>query len=137
MDNLVGDRDMPLGTGRSVFMSENRSRGSGSFTRVIAVSSGKGGVGKSNVVANLAVALTRIGKRVLILDADLRQASRETSIAGGPSAKKCAPFPMSTHRPPQGRLQLVMARSVSDEAIQLDRHGAFRAPDLTHLPRTD
>lgn len=71
MDNLVGGRDMPLGTGRSVFMSENRSRGSGSFTRVIAVSSGKGGVGKSNVVANLAVALTRIGKRVLILDADL------------------------------------------------------------------
>lgn len=40
-------------------------------TRVIAVSSGKGGVGKSNVVANLAVALARAGKRVLVLDADL------------------------------------------------------------------
>lgn len=40
-------------------------------TQVIAVSSGKGGVGKSNVVANLAVALAKAGKRVLVLDADL------------------------------------------------------------------
>lgn len=40
-------------------------------THVIAVSSGKGGVGKSNVVANLAVALANTGKRVLVLDADL------------------------------------------------------------------
>ncbi len=39
--------------------------------RVLAVTSGKGGVGKSNVVANLAVGLARGGKRVLILDADL------------------------------------------------------------------
>ncbi|MDH5667237.1 MAG: MinD/ParA family protein [Nitrospira sp.] len=39
--------------------------------RVIAVSSGKGGVGKSNVVANLAVALAQANKRVLVLDADL------------------------------------------------------------------
>lgn len=40
-------------------------------TRVVAVSSGKGGVGKTNVVANWAVALGRSGKRVLLLDADL------------------------------------------------------------------
>jgi flagellar biosynthesis protein FlhG len=40
-------------------------------TRVVAVSSGKGGVGKTNVVANWAVALGRSGKRVLVLDADL------------------------------------------------------------------
>lgn len=39
--------------------------------RVISVTSGKGGVGKTNVVANLALALCRLGKRVLILDADL------------------------------------------------------------------
>ena len=39
--------------------------------RVITVTSGKGGVGKTNVVANLAIALSRTGKRVLVLDADL------------------------------------------------------------------
>ncbi len=39
--------------------------------QVIAVTSGKGGVGKTNVVANLAVALSQAGKRVLVLDADL------------------------------------------------------------------
>jgi flagellar biosynthesis protein FlhG len=39
--------------------------------RVISVTSGKGGVGKTNIVGNLAVALRRLGKRVLILDGDL------------------------------------------------------------------
>lgn len=39
--------------------------------RVISVTSGKGGVGKSNVVSNLAIALSVQGKKVLILDADL------------------------------------------------------------------
>lgn len=39
--------------------------------RVMAVSSGKGGVGKTNMVLNLAIALDQLGKNVLILDADL------------------------------------------------------------------
>lgn len=40
-------------------------------TRVIAITSGKGGVGKTNVVANLGYNLGRMGKKVLVLDADL------------------------------------------------------------------
>lgn len=39
--------------------------------RVITVTSGKGGVGKTNVSANLAIALANQGKKVLIMDADL------------------------------------------------------------------
>ncbi len=41
------------------------------YTRVIAVTSGKGGVGKTNIVANLGYTFARTGKKVLILDADL------------------------------------------------------------------
>lgn len=43
----------------------------GSKARVIAITSGKGGVGKTSIVANLGYAFTRLGKKVLILDADL------------------------------------------------------------------
>jgi len=39
--------------------------------KVISVTSGKGGVGKTNVVANLAFSLTRLGKKVLVLDTDM------------------------------------------------------------------
>ncbi len=39
--------------------------------RVISVTSGKGGVGKSNIVVNLGLALSRQGLKVLLIDADL------------------------------------------------------------------
>ena len=40
-------------------------------TRIIAVSSGKGGVGKTNMSINLAIAYAKAGKKVLVFDADL------------------------------------------------------------------
>jgi len=45
--------------------------GNSGSSRVMAVSSGKGGVGKTAVVANLALCMALQGKRVLIIDADL------------------------------------------------------------------
>jgi ATP-binding protein involved in chromosome partitioning len=42
-----------------------------SSTRVLGISSGKGGVGKSSVTVNLAIALARAGQRVGLLDADV------------------------------------------------------------------
>ena len=43
--------------------------------RVIAVTSGKGGVGKTNISVNLAVAMADAGKQVMLLDADLSLAN--------------------------------------------------------------
>ncbi len=54
--------------------------------RAIAVSSGKGGVGKTNVVANLAVALAQRGQRVIVLDADLGLANLDTLLGLHPRA---------------------------------------------------
>lgn len=39
--------------------------------KTIAITSGKGGVGKSTITANLALALAQMGKKVMVLDADL------------------------------------------------------------------
>jgi flagellar biosynthesis protein FlhG len=48
--------------------------------RIMAVTSGKGGVGKTFMAANLAAALTRRGERVLVLDADLGLANLDVVL---------------------------------------------------------
>ena len=49
------------------FVRDQADRGA----RVIAVTSGKGGVGKTSISVNLAIALAQRGQRVALLDADL------------------------------------------------------------------
>jgi flagellar biosynthesis protein FlhG len=41
------------------------------YIKTIAITSGKGGVGKTNLVAGLAIAMRRLGRKVLVFDADL------------------------------------------------------------------
>jgi ATP-binding protein involved in chromosome partitioning len=47
---------------------------------LIAIGSGKGGVGKSTVAANLAIAMARAGKRVGLVDADVYGPSQPTLL---------------------------------------------------------
>jgi len=56
---------------REIMRSRNENSTGNSKTRVIAVSSGKGGVGKTNMSINIAIAYAQLGKKVLVMDADL------------------------------------------------------------------
>jgi ATP-binding protein involved in chromosome partitioning len=71
---LIGDPESTAGSqpghghaeGRAIPFAE-----AGSATRVLLIASGKGGVGKSSVSANLAIALAQRGRKVAIVDADV------------------------------------------------------------------
>jgi flagellar biosynthesis protein FlhG len=52
----------------------------GSEPRIVAVTSGKGGVGKTNIVANLSVCLSELGKKVVVLDADFGLANLDVLL---------------------------------------------------------
>lgn len=65
------------------------NRQSRPLARVITVTSGKGGVGKSNTAINLAIQFKKMGKRVIILDADFGLANIEVMFGAVPKHNLC------------------------------------------------
>jgi flagellar biosynthesis protein FlhG len=94
------------------------------YPKVIAVTSGKGGVGKTNIVGNLAVAMTRKGKRVVIIDADVGLANIDIVF---------------NLRPEYNIRHVVSSEKSLDEVMIKTRHGIGILPggsgfaDLTQL----
>ncbi len=64
-------------------MADADSKGR-ALTRVLSITSGKGGVGKTNVVSNLAYLLSMSGKNVFILDADIGLANIDVMLGLAP-----------------------------------------------------
>jgi len=65
-------------------VGENNFVYQGPLSKVVTITSGKGGVGKTNLTVNLAIALKKIGKRVLIIDADLGLSNVEVLLGTSP-----------------------------------------------------
>lgn len=90
---------------KKLYGKDHRAEGEGNHLagdfakRVIAISSGKGGVGKSTVTANLASALTRLGNKVGILDADVYGFSipRIMGVNGQPTIIDDQIVPLRSH----------------------------------------
>src|SRR6266702_7161656 len=70
-----------------------------SLTKVYAVASGKGGVGKSSVTVNLAVALAAAGQKVGLLDADIygHSVPRMLGVTGRPTQVEQMIMPPTAH----------------------------------------
>jgi ATP-binding protein involved in chromosome partitioning len=71
----------------------------GSLTKVFAVASGKGGVGKSSVTVNLAAALAAAGQKVGVVDADIygHSVPRMLGVTGRPTQVEQMIMPPSAH----------------------------------------
>lgn len=71
---------------RNIIKANNVSK---PLARVITVTSGKGGVGKSNTAINLAIQFRKMGQRVIILDADFGLANIEIMFGAVPRHNLC------------------------------------------------
>ena len=106
-------------------------------TRVLAISSGKGGVGKSSVTVNLAAALAAEGRVVGVLDADIggfsvpRMLGLEGRLAGAPGERKIVPHTKAVGR---GRIEVVsMGLLAEREDAALMWRGLMQNRALQHF----
>jgi flagellar biosynthesis protein FlhG len=109
------------------------------FPRVISVSSGKGGVGKTNVVANLALAFSQQGKRVCILDNDLGAGSLQILLGTNvpyiatPLFESTQEFTDLLIRSPWGVLILPLSPAILDSAGGGENRKLFLLSELDRL----
>lgn len=101
---LTADRDSgassrPRGEGDAAGFGSNASGGVRRVRHIVAVASGKGGVGKSTTAVNLALAFAANGQKVGVLDADIYGPSlpRLLGITGHPEMEGSALAPMEGH----------------------------------------
>ncbi len=108
------------------FVADPRQRPLPDVANVIAVASGKGGVGKSTVAANLALALAAQGARVGLLDADIYGPSmpRMMGLSGNRPTTKDG----KTLEPPRGHGLPVMSIGF---LVDSDQPMAWRGPMVT------
>jgi len=74
---------------RNLVKANNSNAPTRPIARVITVTSGKGGVGKSNTSINLAIQFRKLGQRVIILDADFGLANIEIMFGAVPKHNLC------------------------------------------------
>ena len=97
--------------------------------RVIAIASGKGGVGKTNLAVNLAIRLARIGRRVLLVDADLGTANCDCLL------NLHAPYNLSHCLQGQRRLDQIVVRLDPHLRIIVGASGLSAVADLSTFDR--
>ena len=66
-------------------IQERSSFKEGSFSRIISVASGKGGVGKTNLVVNMGIIMGQLGRKIIILDTDWGMANTDILMDLKPS----------------------------------------------------
>jgi flagellar biosynthesis protein FlhG len=74
---------------RNIIKAQAKPQPQRPLARVITVTSGKGGVGKSNTAINLAIQFRKMGQRVIILDADFGLANIEIMFGAVPKHNLC------------------------------------------------
>ncbi|MDH5752394.1 MAG: MinD/ParA family protein [Deltaproteobacteria bacterium] len=74
----------PDGSSKAGLPRQPAARLTANRMRVISITSGKGGVGKSNVVLNLSLSLLAMGRRVFLLDADMGLANLDVLLGLSP-----------------------------------------------------
>ncbi|MDR1728401.1 MAG: MinD/ParA family protein [Acidobacteriota bacterium] len=84
-DSLLENTDERQGAAAGLLDADGAPHKTGvRHPRVIAVTSGKGGVGKTNLVANLSVGLSELGRKVVVLDADFGLANLDVMLGLAP-----------------------------------------------------